>query len=159
MSRDKAVEAGDGFSNAAPVAGDDCAEVFGIEPRGERSRSNQVTKQDRKLPALDRARVRCCRYHRGRILAQVGPAVAAKPVRGWVCRAACQTAPHYCRSALPTEFLLLRDFGRAIRALHPDLNGGEKNYNSAVKSCGQKLTNTMPTSLWKLNEQKALRVN
>ena len=56
MSRDKAVEAGNGFGNAAPVAGDDCAKIFGIEPRGERSRSDQVTKQHRKLPALDRAR-------------------------------------------------------------------------------------------------------
>src|SRR5258707_6655832 len=37
------------------------------------------------------------------------------------CRATGQTAPHYRRSALPTEFLLLRDFGCAIRALHPDL--------------------------------------
>src|SRR6267154_5313759 len=125
MSRDKAVEAGNGFSNAAPVAGDDCAEVFRIEPRGERRRSDQVTKQDRQLPALDRARVQRCQYHRGGILAQAGPAVAAKVVCGRVCRAASRTASHYCRSALPTEFLLLRDFGRAIRALHPDLNGGE----------------------------------
>src|SRR6267154_6045579 len=115
MSRDKAVEAGNGFSNAAPVAGDDCAEVFGIEPRGERGRSDQVTKQDRKLPALDRARVPCRWYHRGRIHAQFGPAVAANLVWGWVCRAAGQTAPYHCRSALPTEFLLLRDFSCAIR--------------------------------------------
>jgi hypothetical protein len=40
MPRDKAVEARNGFSNAAPVVGDDYAEVFGIEPRGERSRSD-----------------------------------------------------------------------------------------------------------------------
>jgi hypothetical protein len=46
MSRDKAVQAGNGFANAAPVAGDDCAGVLGIEPRGERSRSDQVAKQD-----------------------------------------------------------------------------------------------------------------
>ena len=31
MPRDKAVEAGNGFSNTAPVAGDDCAKIFGIE--------------------------------------------------------------------------------------------------------------------------------
>ena len=80
MSRDKAVEAANGFSNAAPVAGDDCAEVFGIEPRGERNRSDQVAKQYRKLPALDRSRVRCRRHHRGRIHAQFGSAVAAKLV-------------------------------------------------------------------------------
>ena len=47
MPRDKAVEAGNGFSNAAPVAGDDGAEVFGIETRRERSRSDQVAKQHR----------------------------------------------------------------------------------------------------------------
>src|SRR3984893_6265689 len=134
MPRDKAVEAGNGFSNAAPVAGDDCAEVFGIEPRGQRSRSDQVTKQYRKLPALDRARVRCRRYHRGRIHAQFGPAIAAELVCGEVCRAAGRTAPHDCRSALATEFLLLRDFGCAIRALHPDLNGGDYGHVPALEA-------------------------
>ena len=123
MSRDKAVEPGNGFSNAAPVAGDNRAEVFGIEPRGERSRSDEVAKQYRELPALDRARVPCRRHHRGKIHAQSGPAVAAKLVQGWVGRAAGRTAPHDRRSAPPTEFPLLRDFGRAIRAVHPDLNG------------------------------------
>ena len=123
MPRDKAVEAGNGFSNAASVAGDDCAEIFGIEPRGKRRRSDQVAKQYRKLPALDRARVRCRRYQRGRIHAQSGPAVAAKLVWGRVRRAAGRTAPHDRRSALPTKFPLLRDFGCAIRAVHPDLNG------------------------------------
>ena len=123
MSRDKAVEAGNGFSNAAPVAGDDCAEVFGIEPRGQRSRSDQVTKQYRKLAAFDRARVPCRRYHRGRIQEKFGPAVAAKLVLGRVCHATGRTAPHGRRSAPPTEFPLLRDFRCAIRAVHPDLNG------------------------------------
>jgi len=134
MPRDKAVEAGNGFGNAAPVAGDDGAEVFGIEPRGERSRSDQVTKQYRKLPALDRARVPCRRYHRERIHAQFGPAVAAKLVLGQVCSAADQTAPHYCGSALPTEFLLLRDFSCAIRALHSDLNRGDYGHIPALEA-------------------------
>nr|WP_246738078.1 hypothetical protein [Bradyrhizobium sp. CCBAU 051011] len=66
MSRDKAVEAGNGFSNAAPVAGNDCAEVFGIEPRGKFSRPDQITKQYGKLPALDRPRVTRRRRHRVR---------------------------------------------------------------------------------------------
>nr|WP_244608074.1 hypothetical protein [Bradyrhizobium algeriense] len=123
MSRDKAVEAGNGFSNTAPVVGDDGAEVFRIEPRGERSRSDQVAKQYRKLPALDRARVPGRRCRCGRIHAQSGSAVAAKLVQGRVCRAAGQTAPHHRRSALSAKFSLLRDFGCAIRAVHPDLNG------------------------------------
>jgi hypothetical protein len=45
VPRDKAVEAGNGLSNAASVAGDDGAEVFGIEPRGERRRSDQVCRR------------------------------------------------------------------------------------------------------------------
>src|SRR5207253_9180402 len=53
MSRDKAVQAGNGFGNAAPVAGDDCTEVLRIEPRGERRRSDLVAEQDCKLPALE----------------------------------------------------------------------------------------------------------
>ena len=123
MSRDKAVEAGNGFSNTAPVACDDCAKIFGIESRGKRRRSDQVAKQHRKLATLDRARVPWHRRHRGRTRAQFAPAVAAKFVQGWIRRTAGQTTAHYRRSAPPTEFPLLRDFGCAIRAVHPDLNG------------------------------------
>src|SRR2546421_380228 len=75
---DKAVQAGNGLVNAAPVTGDDCTEIFGIELRGERGRSDQVAKQDRQLTAFDRARAPCCRCPRACSHAQFAPAVSTK---------------------------------------------------------------------------------
>src|SRR5450631_3083405 len=141
MPRDKAVEAGNGFGNAAPVAGDDGAEVFGIEPRGERSRSDQVTKQYRKLPALDRARVPCRRYHRERIHAQFGPAVAANLF--WARFAAPQTRQRRTTAAphCPQNFFCSGT--SAAQFVH----------------CIRTSTEMATSPLWRLKRRKTVRAN
>ena len=121
MPRDEAAEMADGFNNAAPIACDDGAEVLGIEPRGELGRSDEVAKQYRKLSPLDRSRIRG--FRRRRLCAQFGPAADAELTWGRIYRTAGRTAPHHRRSTLPTKFALRRDFGRATRAVHPDLKG------------------------------------
>ena len=100
-------------------------EVFGIEPRGERSRSDQVTKQYRQLPTLDRARVRVpsvpprenprAIWSRSRRKTCLEPGL---PRRRLAPAGRTTAAPH-----CPQNFLPLRDFGCAIRAVRPDLNG------------------------------------
>jgi hypothetical protein len=119
---DKAVQAGNGFVDAAPVARDDCSEIFGIELRGERGRSDEIAEQDRQLTALDWARAPRSRCPRARSHAQFCPAVSAKLARGRVDSVTGRTATHGRRSALSTEFLLFCDFDRAVTAPHSGLD-------------------------------------
>src|SRR5215472_7510802 len=50
--RDKAVERVDSVGDHATIGGDDLTQIFGIEPRGELCRSDQVAEHYRQLPPL-----------------------------------------------------------------------------------------------------------
>ena len=49
---DKPVEAPDDIGNGAVIGGDDLVQILGIEPRGERSRTDQIAEHHAELPAL-----------------------------------------------------------------------------------------------------------
>ena len=49
---DEAVEPGDDFGDNAAKCGDDLAQIFGIEPRGERRRADEFADHHREAPPL-----------------------------------------------------------------------------------------------------------
>jgi len=51
---DKAIEAGDDFDDGTVIRGDNLAQIFGIEPRRQRRRADEVADHHRQLPPLGR---------------------------------------------------------------------------------------------------------
>jgi len=67
--RNETIEPGDDPRDGAVIGGDDLAQIFRIEARGEFGRPDQIAKHHRQLPALSLGRCRCiagcCRHRSG----------------------------------------------------------------------------------------------
>ena len=110
VSGDEAIEFGDDFGNGAVIGADDLTQIFGIEPRGELGRADQIAEHHCQLAAFrlfGAKRPRRCRGRR-----RIGRGRGSNPAQSGNCSEQfAAVAPEHNPEVLQ---VLCREFGQYL---------------------------------------------